>query len=705
MRKTRVWFGIVALVLLAGGSGVYGYDFIGYMTGEDVGDQYGSAMCTVDFNADGFPDLVVSAPADDDAGTSSGKIYIYFGGPAADTVADLTIVGAASSFYGQAVASAGDFNGDTYEDLIVGAPFYDSPASNCGAVYLYYGGPSPDTAVDHIFTGENVTDYFGTGIAGIGDFNGDTYDDIAIGAYKNDWGSFSDAGKVYVYYGGPSPDFTVDRILVGEADGERFGYAVTGGDFNGDNVSDIAVGAYSFDSTALNQGRIYVFYGGTSPDTVIDLIITGDSAGYKFGWSLATGRVSNDAYEDLIMGTDGFSIDTFASGKVYVYYGGSGFDNVDDYSYTMGRLAHDYLGDAVASAVDLNQDGYDEFIAGMPGNDDGGNNAGGFILFSGGTAIGPDTTILGNSTDEELGEAVVLWQGYGNSSTYIFAGGASAYNSYQGRVFLYRKSGGGTNQPPVLDPIGPKSTDENVNLNFTVTASDPDGPAPSLTTSTLPTGASFTDHGDGSGTFDWTPTYSQAGVYYVTFYASDGIDTDSEEVEITVNDVNRAPVLNPIGDKTVKALTNLNFTVTASDPDGTTPQLSAVDVPSGASFTDNSDGTGTFDWTPVLADTGSYDVTFIAYDGSLADSEIVTITVLDTAGCCILIRGNADGDAGDQINVADLTYLVNFLFKGGAAPPCEEEGDVDGSGGINVADLTYLVNFLFKGGYQPPPCP
>lgn len=74
--------------------------------------------------------------------------------------------------------------------------------------------------------------------------------------------------------------------------------------------------------------------------------------------------------------------------------------------------------------------------------------------------------------------------------------------------------------------------------------------------------------------------------------------------------------------------------------------------------------------------------------------------------CC-----NHDGMRGDVNydlsgpNVADLTYLVDYLFRGGTAPPCFEEGDVDGDGSINVADLTYLVDFLFRGGPAPQPCP
>jgi len=175
------------------------------------------------------------------------------------------------------------------------------------------------------------------------------------------------------------------------------------------------------------------------------------------------------------------------------------------------------------------------------------------------------------------------------------------------------------NAAPILTAIGAKSIDENANLNFVVTASDPDGTTLTLSAVNLPTGATFT-----AGTFDWTPTYSQAGPYDVTFIASDGYLADSEVVTITVNNVNQAPVLDPIGAKSIDENANLNFVVTASDPDGTTPTLSAVNLPTGANFT-----AGTFDWTPTYAQAGPYSVTFIADDGALADSEVVTITVND----------------------------------------------------------------------------
>jgi len=77
----------------------------------------------------------------------------------------------------------------------------------------------------------------------------------------------------------------------------------------------------------------------------------------------------------------------------------------------------------------------------------------------------------------------------------------------------------------------------------------------------------------------------------------------------------------------------------------------------------------------------------------------------DTIGCCNHdgIRGDVNYDMG--LNVADVSWLVDYLFFGGPVPPCPEEGDVDGSGVINVADLTYLVDYIFLSSPAPPPCP
>jgi uncharacterized protein (UPF0179 family) len=152
------------------------------------------------------------------------------------------------------------------------------------------------------------------------------------------------------------------------------------------------------------------------------------------------------------------------------------------------------------------------------------------------------------------------------------------------------------NQTPVIATIGPQSVIEGANLNFPMTATDDDGTIPILSTSALPTGASFIDNADGTGDFDWTPTFTQSGSYSVTFYAFDGIISDSEIVTITVDESgNQAPVLATIGSQSTLEGATLNFTATATDDDGTIPTMTTSTLPTGATFTDFGDGTANFD--------------------------------------------------------------------------------------------------------------
>ncbi|MHC4637759.1 MAG: putative Ig domain-containing protein, partial [Planctomycetota bacterium] len=187
------------------------------------------------------------------------------------------------------------------------------------------------------------------------------------------------------------------------------------------------------------------------------------------------------------------------------------------------------------------------------------------------------------------------------------------------------------NRAPVLDPVGNKTVDETQLLQFTVTASDPDGDNLTYSASNLPTGATFDS---GTQVFTWTPDYTQAGTYpSVTFTVTDDgtpVESDSEAITITVNDVNRAPVLDPIGDKTVDETQLLQFTVTASDPDGNNLTYSASNLPTGATFDPL---TQVFSWTPDYTQAGTYpSVTFTVTDDGTpveSDSETITITVND----------------------------------------------------------------------------
>ena len=184
---------------------------------------------------------------------------------------------------------------------------------------------------------------------------------------------------------------------------------------------------------------------------------------------------------------------------------------------------------------------------------------------------------------------------------------------------------GTVNSAPVLDPVGNRSVDEETELAFTATATDADAGDTlvfALANGT-PTGASITT----GGAFTWTPTEAQDGVHTFDVCVSDGTDTDCETITVTVNEVtvNSAPVLDPVGNKTIDEETELAFTATATDPDaGDTLAFSLANgTPAGASITTG----GAFTWTPTEAQDGVHTFDVCVSDGTDTDCETITVTV------------------------------------------------------------------------------
>lgn len=176
------------------------------------------------------------------------------------------------------------------------------------------------------------------------------------------------------------------------------------------------------------------------------------------------------------------------------------------------------------------------------------------------------------------------------------------------------------NAAPVLAGIGDKSVSENQTITFTISATDADGDTITYSASGLPTGATFIGQ-----TFRWTPGYDQAGSHNITFVAGDGRTEDSETIAISVANVNRAPALAEIGDRSVDENGTLSFALAATDPDGTALTYSATGLPTGANLAG-----GSFTWTPTDEQIGSHEITFVASDGEASDSETVTIAVVST---------------------------------------------------------------------------
>ncbi len=241
-------------------------------------------------------------------------------------------------------------------------------------------------------------------------------------------------------------------------------------------------------------------------------------------------------------------------------------------------------------------------------------------------------------------------QDYNGSDSFTFRANDGALDSNTATVAITVTA---VNDAPILAAIGGKAVDEEAVLSFTVAASDPaDGPADGLTCTAagLPEGATFEP---GTGVFTWTPTEAQQGTFAVTFTVTDDGTPSlsiSETVTITVAEVNDAPMLAPIGARSVVAGALLSFTVTASDPNDVPANaltLSAAGLPAGAAFDPAS---GAFAWSPTEAQGGTaYTVTITVTDdgtnpAAQSDSETFTITV----------KRDSDGDGLADVDEVDL---------------------------------------------------
>ncbi len=182
---------------------------------------------------------------------------------------------------------------------------------------------------------------------------------------------------------------------------------------------------------------------------------------------------------------------------------------------------------------------------------------------------------------------------------------------------------------PVLTVPGAQTVGEGVSLVFVVSATDADGQPLFFRASGLPSGATFRDLHDNTGSFSWTPDFTQAGTYGPTFIVDDTFGgVDAKGVPITVTNVNQAPVLDPIGDREVERGSSMSIFLSGMDPDGDAVNYSTANLPSYASFTDYGDGGASLGLAPP-ADMvpGTTSMTVSLSDGSLTSSETFSITV------------------------------------------------------------------------------
>jgi hypothetical protein len=342
--------------------------------GDQADALFGGAVATAgDVNGDGFSDAIIGARAYSNGQWSEGRAFVYRGASAGLATSAAWSGEGWQEFvgFGWSVACAGDVNGDGFSDVVVGAPGASDDQAFEGMAFLYLGSATglsrtPSWQAE----GDQVDSWFGYPVGTAGDVNGDGYSDVIVAAHRFDNGQ-TDEGRVFVYLGSSSGlSFTPAWTAECDQDGANFGYcAATAGDVNGDGFGDVIVGAANYDNAALNMGKAFVYLGsGTGLSAAADWSFEGNQANAFLGASVATaGDVNADGYSDVVVGASGANGGLFGTGTALVFLGSSAGLAASaswsaDGSSPVGRFGY-----SVATAGDVNADGYSDVIIGAPG--------------------------------------------------------------------------------------------------------------------------------------------------------------------------------------------------------------------------------------------------------------------------------------------------------------------------------------------------
>ena len=421
---------LILLILLFSASTTFALDSLDLLLEIDKGkpgnDDFGTCVSYAgDLNKDGYDDVIIGYPSNHQGGQFAGSAYVYFGGEQMDAKADLTIIGQTSNGYlGTSVSFAGDANGDGFSDFFVGG-------RNPGKVFLYFGALSfmIDDVADLIFSDSKLGSNFGNSFTYISDFNNDGFDDFIISANLDNVNG-TQAGRAYIYLGGPSLGTIPENIFTGESKFNFFGESVAfAGDVNNDGFSDVIIGAPGYETDGNREGRVYIFFGNNSLDSKPDVVITGLQHQSIGDVIASAGDINDDGYDDIIIGAPYIGAAVGPASYVYIYYGGNNMDAEADIIIKETLFA---FGTDISYAGDINNDDYDDIMISDEGN---------VFFYYGGSTMDtiPDITLKFHSSGEFVQSIAIAGDvnNDGHKDILISTSEPTSDSTRTGRIYIY----------------------------------------------------------------------------------------------------------------------------------------------------------------------------------------------------------------------------------------------------------------------------
>ncbi len=279
-----------------------------------------------DVNNDGCSDIVIGAPYYTHGEINEGAAFVFFGETTTDLFGEPSPLelNQASAYFGASVSSAGDVDNDGYADVIVGAPGYDHGQVDEGAVFIFPGMATGISSSLWPLEYNQAGAQIGTSVSSAGDVNGDGFDDVIVGAPGYDHDQAKE-GAAFVYPGtflglSPVPFWSWES----DQENAYFGASVsTAGDVNGDGYDDVIVGIPSYSNGEANEGAAVIYTGSAVGFSIFPTYgVESNQANAYFGHSVSTaGDVNGDGYDDVIIGAHLFNNGHTDEGAAFLYYG------------------------------------------------------------------------------------------------------------------------------------------------------------------------------------------------------------------------------------------------------------------------------------------------------------------------------------------------------------------------------------------------